>query len=81
MTYLDEMAAFHARELERDGDAAEQRRWERWLSRVSVLTGIDNLDGNEPEDGYSLDGLYDRYIDGFTPTHAANWIDGNRGRV
>lgn len=46
-------------------------RWEAWLRKVEELTGLDSLDGDEEEDGYSLDTAYDLFAADFTPEEAA----------
>jgi hypothetical protein len=60
-------------------------RWEWWLRKVAILSGIDNLDGDNSEaakadgvaDGYSLDELYDQYEARWTPARSARWVKAN----
>lgn len=40
--------------------------WDRWIDKAKKLAGHD-LDGDQREDGYSLDGAYDAFCDGHTP--------------
>ena len=43
--------------------------WDRWLDEAERLAG-HNLDGDEHEDGYSLDGMGEKFEAGLTPTCA-----------
>ncbi len=36
----------------------DEHRWYRWLKDVENRTGINDLDGDQIEDGYSLDQCY-----------------------
>ncbi len=40
-----------------------EARWLKWASEVERLADID-LDGNQEEDGYSIDFAYDRFLTG-----------------
>ena len=44
--------------------------WERWIARVEALTG-HSADGDQTEDGYSLDHYFDQFNAGLTPEQAA----------
>jgi hypothetical protein len=40
--------------------------WKTFISDAATLLGIENLDGNEKTDGYSLDYAYHAFYDGYT---------------
>lgn len=46
--------------------------WEKWVDEVAAILQLDSLDGDQDEDGYSLDAAHDYYEDGLTPVAAAN---------
>ena len=68
---------FHAIEMDL-GDGP----WEAWLDRVSAMTGIANLDGDNSAaaqaagtaDGYSYDDLYEQFEHGISADAAARAI-------
>lgn len=46
--------------------------WEHWCADVERRLGIDNLDGDQIIDGYSIDGAFDAFSRGARPaTYAA----------
>jgi hypothetical protein len=55
-------------ELERAWEAGD-RAWERFLAECERLLGLKtgSLDGNEAEDGWSLDSAHDAFKAGLTP--------------
>jgi hypothetical protein len=55
-------------ELERAWEAGD-RAWERFLGECERLLGLEvgSLDGNEAEDGWSLDSAHDAFKAGLTP--------------
>ncbi len=68
---MEAQAEFHAHEMDVD---TSDRPWLRWLSRVEKLTGLDDLDGDGREDGYSLDQCYDWFEARWTAERAAAQI-------
>ncbi|WP_233213682.1 hypothetical protein [Mycobacterium hubeiense] len=44
--------------------------WERWIDQVESRLGHD-VDGDQAEDGYSLDGFHDMWKQGVAPHDAA----------
>lgn len=52
-------------------ESPTERRWFRFVADVERLAGLDTLDGNEREDGYSLDGAYDDFLAGETAAEYA----------
>lgn len=62
-------------ELHRSEVAAlEPSDWERWIDRVEALIG-HSADGDQREDGYSLDGFFSLWEQGRTPAEAAKEVD------
>lgn len=51
-----------------------------WTNAVSKITGLEDLDGDQKTDGYSLDTCFDMFSDGLTPEQAAAEIDKERSR-
>lgn len=47
-------------------ESPNERAWLRWVRRVESLLG-HSLDGNEREDGYSLDYAHDAFCAGDSP--------------
>lgn len=39
----------------------DENRWFAWVDRAERLLGLDSLDGDAVEDGYSLDDAHDRF--------------------
>lgn len=84
MTELDALQDFHRHELTLD--TYSDRAWSAWLGKVSELTGIANLDGENSADakaagnadGYSLDELSDQFDAGWSPRRSADAISANR---
>lgn len=66
-------AELDRRELayEMSGDTLESIRFERWCSDVEALMGIDDLDGDDAEDGYSLDEAHGLFLNHTVPSTAA----------
>lgn len=46
--------------------ALEPSAWDRWIAKAEKLIG-HGLDGNEAEDGYSIDYALDAFNSGSTP--------------
>ena len=67
MTDLDDHP-FSAANIAREGGTpdASDARWLKWAAEVERLLGHD-LDGNENEDGYSLDFAYEAFSAGHIP--------------
>lgn len=59
---------FHMIEMD-----VEISNYEKWLTRVEKIVGHD-LDGDQQEDGYSLDGALDAYDEGLSPRQYAETI-------
>lgn len=62
-----------------DGEQADRgmAAWLRWCRKVEGLLGIKTLDGDQIEDGYSLDFANEAFDDGYTPEqYAARVRDG-----
>ncbi len=55
-------------------ESVEDARWERWCNEVEKLLGIETLDGDQLEDGYSLDFALDHYEDRETPEQYAEIV-------
>lgn len=49
--------------------ALEESAWEAWAKEAERVFGR-SLDGDQHEDGYSLDGFYDLWKEGHTPERA-----------
>lgn len=45
-----------------------ERQWERFVDRAEKLLGLEagHLDENEDQAGYSIDGAYDAFQEGYT---------------
>ncbi len=52
------------------GDSPSDRRWYAFCRKVEALIGVD-LDGDEDEDGYSIDGAYAAWEVGVSPAEYA----------
>ncbi len=50
-----------------------ESNWIGWINEAEKLAG-HSLDGDQEEDGYSLDGCYDAFKRGFTPNDYMNHI-------
>lgn len=50
---------FHANEMSHDSDS--DRRWFKFLRDAEKALGLKDMDGDEREDGYSLDGAHDAF--------------------
>jgi hypothetical protein len=69
MTPEQEMALeFHRNEMN-----LGPSQFERWAARVEKIVGHD-LDGDQTEDGYSLDGASDAFDAGMSPAQYADTI-------
>ena len=55
--------------------------WERWTSRVEKLLGIETLDGDQLQDGYSLDFANEAFDDGHTPEQYATRVRNNQAAL
>lgn len=53
--------------------ALEPTDWERWIAQVELVLG-KSADGDQSEDGYSLDSFYDLWKIGQTPTQAVKEV-------
>ncbi len=57
--------------------SANEKRWLKWVGEVEEILGFCDargrltLDGNQDEDGYSLDFAHDAFADGCTPAEYA----------
>lgn len=61
-------------ELHRSETAAlEPTAWEHWIEQVEALLG-HSADGDEREDGYSIDSFYSFWEFGRTPAEATKGI-------
>ena len=71
---------FHAQvwEMEKLWDDPKH---DKFFEDVERLSGVVNLDGDQVEDGYSLDWLNDLYSEGVTAEKAAELIKRNRGVI
>lgn len=54
-------------------ESASTRAWLDWIDRVEKLLGHDS-DGDQSEDGYSLDGFLELYKRGLHPAEAISVI-------
>lgn len=59
----------------------EDIAWEKWLKKAAELIGVDHLDGDESEDGYSLDMAYADFEHGYTPENYAATVAENRALI
>lgn len=48
-----------------------EKGYEKFVSELEKLLGLNDLDGNQDEDGYSLDTAHDLFADGCTANEAA----------
>ncbi len=51
----------------------ESSPWETWIAQVEKELG-HSADGDQTEDFYSLDGFYQLYIEGSTPSEAVKEV-------
>jgi hypothetical protein len=61
----DHIAVWEAETFE----SPSERAWLRWIDEVEKLAGHD-LDGDQAEDGYSMDGFHELFEKGRTPEQA-----------
>ena len=64
-----------------ESQCLEPTPWEKWINELERLVG-HSLDGDQAEDGYSLDRCFDLYHQRFTPKEAQqdiNWQRSIRG--
>jgi hypothetical protein len=54
--------------------------WERWIDQVEKLLGHDT-DGDQEQDGYSLDGFYASWKAGLSPAQAVETVDETAARL
>jgi hypothetical protein len=55
-------------------ETSAARSWYRWYRRAVALVGHD-LDGDQSEDGYSLDGAYEAWRQGVSPEAHARAVN------
>lgn len=81
MTDLDDHP-FSAANIAREGGApdASEARWLKWAAEVERLLGHD-LDGNENEDGYSIDFAYEAFSAGHIPASYAGDVAKKKRRI
>lgn len=62
-------AEYARRELayEMGEETGEDKRWDAWVKQVCYILKLDSLDGDEKEDGYSLDGAREYFDEGESP--------------
>lgn len=66
------MSDFHGETWEIENHSLNScDKWLSWLRRLSKLTGISNLDGDQESDGYSLDFCHDLFTEGKSPEDVA----------
>jgi len=65
---IEMMVEFHRHELMLD-TREEDLRWDRWTNNVETMLG-HSLDGDQEEDGYSIDRAHDFYVDGLSAVDA-----------
>lgn len=65
---------FIAHESGTDAEGRAEARWLKWAERVERLAGLHTLDGDQEQDGYSLDYAYDAYCEGCAAEEHANAI-------
>jgi len=53
--------------------ALDSTPWEEWVALVETELG-HSADGDQTEDGYSLDGFYQLYLEGSTPQEAVKEV-------
>lgn len=70
MTYIndhtDAEIARRAHDYEMGAFSPSEVRWHQWCNAVEAIIGFD-LDGDEEEDGYSLDYAHNAFEAGQTP--------------
>lgn len=49
----------------------EEKRWESFLRELEKRLVLDHLDGDQDEDGYSMDLAFDMFTDGLSARSAA----------
>ncbi len=57
--------------LTESGVPEAEKKWLLWCLEVEHFTGLNSLDGDLLEDGYSLDSYFEMYQKGFTPVMAS----------
>lgn len=60
--------------------ALEPTGWERWIAAAEQAIGHD-IDGDETEDGYSLDGAYECWRNGWSVAEYAERVRENTRRI
>lgn len=51
---------------------SEPTAWERWIDELEFIFGF--VDGDQREDGFSLDGFYQLFEQGYSPDEAVGMI-------
>jgi hypothetical protein len=59
--HTDAELARREHDAEMGGTSASEQRWLKFCSDVEELLELDSLDGDEAEDGYSLDGAHESF--------------------
>ena len=72
--HTDAEIARREHDYEMGGDTPYERRWDRWRQEVEKLLGLSTLDGDQIEDGYSLDFANEAFDDGHTPGQYAERV-------
>ncbi len=49
----------------------EEKAWEKWLRDLEAKMNLSDLDGDQDEDGYSIDFAYDLFSNGDSVAEAA----------
>ena len=67
MTTADHnIEAWNAHHAAEQAETASDRRWDAWVRKAAQVAGLDGLDGDQRQDGYSLDYSYDAFQAGVT---------------
>ena len=48
-------------------ETSQDKRFQEWCDKAAKLLGVNDLDGDEKEDGYSLDSAFDAFTNEITP--------------
>lgn len=48
-------------------NSSHDARWSKWIGRVETLLQINSLDGDQEQDGYSLDFAYRDFLRNVSP--------------
>lgn len=69
----------HQQNWEQERWQEQDTAWDRWIDRAERLFGR-SLDGDQVDDGYSMDGAFDAFRDGCTAAEYVGRVRDERER-